>query len=346
MDNPHYVFGETLPVAGKTFEVAPGVLWLRMPLPFALDHVNLWLIADSAGDWTAVDSGLNSAAIRHAWEEVLKTHTLRRQIITHFHPDHLGLAAWLGERSGAQVMMTLSEYATAQLIYHQVDSFSLSAMNALFRRHGLDEAHLAALTARGNAYKQGLSGLPAEFVRLHDGDEVRIGDKIWRVIVGFGHAPEHASLYCAQLKLLISGDMLLPRISTNVSAFAASPDFDALGGFLASLDRLTALPADTLVLPAHGLPFTGIAARVAALRTHHAERCEALRVACAAAPQTAAGLIQVLFGREFADAHQTMFAIGETIAHLRYLEVRRILRRLEADDAQRTIRFTAAPALN
>ena len=147
------------------------------------------------------------------------------------------------------------------------------------------------------------------------------------MIVGHGHAPEHASLYCATLGVLIAGDMLLPRISTNVSAYAAAPVLDTLQLYLDSIDRLAELPEETLVLPSHGRPFRGIRARVAELHAHHDARCADLLAACAAGPRCAGDLLEVLFGRPIDDPHQTLFAMGEAIAHLNYLEARNRLQR-------------------
>lgn len=323
-----------LPAAGIPYEIAPGVRWLRMPLPFALDHINLWLIAD--GDaWTAVDTGLSSSLIRDAWASVLPKYPLCRQIVTHFHPDHLGLAAWLQEQTGAELWMTEGEYAVAQLVAEQIAGWSIPSMLAFFRANGLDEARCRALEERGNAYRRGVPVIPPTFRRMLDGDLIDIGEHQWRVIVGYGHAPEHASLYCADQGVLISGDMLLPRISTNISSFAAMPDSDPLGTFLASLQRLTELPADTLVLPSHGLPFRGIHERVAELVEHHRQRCNELLAACARAPQSAAELIPVLFAREITDAHQAMFAMGEAIAHLQYLVQQGHLQRHDDGGVQR-----------
>jgi glyoxylase-like metal-dependent hydrolase (beta-lactamase superfamily II) len=316
---------EEHPAAGAAMEVAPGVRWLRMPLPFALDHINLWLVAD--GDaWAAVDTGIALDDVKDCWRTVLRSHRLSRQIVTHFHPDHLGLAAWLEQETGAPMAMTLGEYAAAHLIIQQVPPFDAGTMAGFFRRHGLAEHWLEALAKRGNAYRRGVPAVPASYQRLRDGDLIRIGKHDWRVIVGYGHAPEHASLHCEGLGVLIAGDMLLPRISTNVSAFSSSPDCDALGQFLDSIRAFTALPEDTLVLPSHGLPFRGIHARVDQLVEHHAARCEDLLAACAA-PRTAAELMPVLFPRELKDAHQVMFAMGEAIAHLVYLEkMQRVIR--------------------
>ncbi|MDO8933134.1 MAG: MBL fold metallo-hydrolase [Rhodocyclaceae bacterium] len=322
----HYTH-EALPAPGCATDVAPGVRWLRMPLPFALDHINLWLLKDGDG-WTAVDTGIALDPVKDAWRSVLAAHPLRRQIVTHFHPDHLGLAAWLEEETGAALWMTQGEYATAQLVKHQIAGYGIPAMADLFRRHGLDAEPIAALEARGNAYGRGVPAIPAAFRRLFEGDEIVVDGHVWRVITGFGHSAEHASLYCAELGVLISGDMLLPRISTNVSAFAAIPDANPLGAFLASIDRYTDLPPDTLVLPSHGKPFRGLHDRVAQLHAHHEERCGVLLAACEKSPRSAAELLPVLFEREISDPHQTMFAMGESIAHLIYLEQARAMTRV------------------
>ena len=322
---------EIPPAPGTTLTVAPGVEWLRMPLPFALDHINLWLLADGAG-FCAVDTGIALDSVKELWKSTLQgwnaphgVRSLTRQIVTHFHPDHLGLAAWLEAETGAPLWMTQGEYLTAHLIAAGMPPFGIPVMLDFFRAHGLDAAGLAALDQRGNAYQRGVPAIPATYRRLQEDDVLVIGDQEWRILIGYGHAPEHASLYCADLGVLIAGDMLLPRISTNVSAYAAAPDYDSLGAYLASIERLTALPDDTLILPSHGRPFRGLHARVAELQQHHADRCADLLAACRAAPRSAGDLLPVLFGRPITDAHQTMFAMGEAIAHLIYLEHRQQL---------------------
>ncbi|MBI4984212.1 MAG: MBL fold metallo-hydrolase [Rhodocyclales bacterium] len=325
-----HITHETLPAPGTAVELAPGVKWLRMPLPFALDHINLWLLADGAA-WTAIDSGIAVDPIRDIWRAVLATHPLSRLLVTHFHPDHLGLAAWLQEQTGAPLWMTLGEYSTAQLVKHQIAGYGIPAMIHLFRRHGLDEERQAALHKRGNAYGRVVPAIPDTFQRIGDGDRVDIGGRSWRVITGYGHSAEHASLYCDELHVLISGDMLLPRITTNVSAFAAVPEANPLGTFLASIDRFQELPEDTLVLPSHGKPFRGLHERVAQLHAHHTEHFAALRTACTDRPQSATELMGVLFNRDLSDPHQTMFALGESIAHMKYLEDARLVRRVDAN---------------
>lgn len=310
-----------------------------MPLPFALDHINLWLIEDGDG-MAAVDTGIALDTVKSAWQSVLAGRQLTRQIVTHFHPDHLGLAAWLETTHGAPLAMTPTEYLTAQAIAAGLPPFDIDSLVMLFRRHGLDETRAAAIRARGNAYRRGVPQIPATFVPLYDGDTLHLGAHDWRVIVGRGHSPEHACLYCERLGLLIAGDMLLPRISSNVASYASTPAHDTLRQYLDALARLAELPADTLVLPAHGLPFRGIRARVEELHAHHAARCDELCAACAQAPRAAGELLEVLFGRMLDDPHQVLFAMSEAIAHLNHLVADGRLRRIVEGDV---IRHTPSP---
>ncbi|WP_028994026.1 MBL fold metallo-hydrolase [Azonexus hydrophilus] len=340
-----YPFTE-IPAAGEVREVAPGIFWLRMPLPFQLDHINLWLMRDGDG-WTIVDTGFPDDAVRETWRAILDRldGPVTRLIVTHFHPDHLGLATWLLAETGAELWMTSGEFLTAHVVWNEVAGHGARFMVEQFRQHGLDGEHLARFEKRGSGYRKAVPGLPEHYRRIKAGDAIRIGCHTWQTIIGYGHAPEHLALYCAELGVLISGDMLLPRISTNISVFAATPDADALRWYLASLDRMAeeVLP-QTLVLPSHGLPFTGVQARVGALHAHHEERLHALENSCEHAPQSAAGLLDVLFGRVL-DTHQTMFAMGEAIAHLNYLEqAGRLSRSIDADGVIRYSRLQHQPA--
>ncbi len=328
------------PAPGEACTVAPGVLWIRMPLPFALDHINLWLLAERDG-WTVVDSGYGDATTRALWEthfvHTLHDRPVTRIIATHFHPDHLGNARWLMERFGCPVVMTSAEFLVAHAVLEQRAPYAHADTCALFAAHGMTPELVAALVARGNNYRRGVPGVPDHFTNLLHGDDVVAGGSAWRIICGHGHSPDHASLHSAERKLLVSGDMLLPRISTNVSTPAAEPDGDPLARFLASIAFSATLPPETLVLPSHGLPFRGIALRVAQLQTHHADRLAELEdaVAAAASPVSAADMLPVLFRREL-DLQQRYFAMGEAIAHLNHLWHRdRIKRTVAADGAIR-----------
>ena len=321
------------PPAGMAREVAPGILWVRMPLPFALDHINLWLLSDGA-DWTLVDCGLATNTTRALWEEILARdlagQSLGRVIVTHYHPDHMGLAGWFSERLNLIPWMTKGEFLTAHAACHNVGGTGYARLRDFFARHGLEPVRLEAAGIKDGNYRRGVEPLPDTFRRIRDGERIAVGGGFWQVIVGYGHAPEHAALYSEEAGVLIAGDMLLPRISTNVSVWPVEPDGDPLADFLGSLDRFLELDDATLVLPSHGRPFRGIHARVGQLKAHHAARLEALAHVCDR-EKTAAELLPALFRREFKD-YQLLFAMGETIAHLNHLWQQGVLERRRGPD--------------
>ncbi len=315
---PEYPF-DTLEYGGVQ-EVAPGILWIRMALPFALNHINLWLLADGDG-WTAVDTGYNTDETRDYWEEIFATaldgKPIRRIIVTHFHPDHISLAGWLADRFSAPVWMTYAEWMQAQLNRHGGPTADIDARLAFYARNGMDDAGAEGYVETRPDFSKIITELPIGFRRMLDGDVFDIGGHDWRVITGGGHSPEHAALWCAGMNVLISGDQVLPRISTNVSVQCIEPDGDPLRLYLESLGKFGGLPADALVLPSHDRPFRGLHDRIAALGEHHDERLNAAYEACEE-PMTAADLIPFLFRRKL-DRHQYGFAIGEALAHANYL---------------------------
>lgn len=322
-----YPFGDDLPKPGHCLEVAPGVLWIRMPLPFALDHINLWLIRDQiegVEGWTIVDCGITRDEVKACWEEVfanvLQGLPILRVIVTHMHPDHVGLAHWLCERWSVPLWMSMTDYMTAKL-WSTGDQGSAAGGQAAvkhFHSHGMrDPESLKQIQARSTYYSGLVPAMPSQFVRLKDGDNVRIGNDNWRIITGYGHAPEHLSLYCDNKKVLISGDMVLPRISTNVSVHNLEPMGNPLPMYLQSLQAYQCLPEDTLVLPSHGRPFRGLHERIAQQQEHHKERLEEVLNACDQ-PISTFDVVPILFKRKL-DLHQMTFAMGEAIAHLHAL---------------------------
>jgi len=341
-----YPFGDTLPAVGTTMEVAPGVRWLRMALPFALDHINLWLLRDrddtGRDGWAIVDCGITNDATRAAWEQVfaneLQGLPVLRVIVTHMHPDHIGLAHWLTERWDARLWISATDWNAARLASQATTGFGGASSAAFMASHGLtDPEAIEKIKGRTNYYASMVPQVPAKFRRLMHGDTLRIGDHDWQLHGGYGHAPEHISLHCAAQGVLISGDMVLPRISTNVSVIDIEPEANPLPLYLSSIECMRALPADTLVLPSHGKPFRGLHERIDQLQAHHDERFADVLTACAEAPQTAASLLPVLFRRKL-DLHQTTFAMGESIAHLHALWLGgKLRRRVDTDGVFRFV---------
>ncbi|MBM3486495.1 MAG: MBL fold metallo-hydrolase [Alphaproteobacteria bacterium] len=315
---PDYPF-ETLAI-GDTREVAPGIHWIRMALPFQLNHVNLWLLEDDGG-WTVVDTGYNTEDTRAHWkraiERIVGRQSIRRTIVTHFHPDHLGLAGWFAEEYGTQLWITYAEYLQAHLGTVDSVTHDFNRWAAFFVENGLSEDRAAAYRANKSHLGDIMTPVPARLRRLHDRETFTINGREWQVITGGGHSPEHAALYCPALRVVISGDQVLPRITTNVSLWYIEPEGDPLRAYLRSFDKFYPLPDDVLVLPSHDKPFYGLRNRLDALIAHHDQRCEAAEKACADA-KTAVDIIPVLFNRML-DDHQLGFAMGESLAHLNYL---------------------------
>ncbi|HUQ74153.1 MAG TPA: MBL fold metallo-hydrolase [Burkholderiales bacterium] len=306
------------PEAATTIEVAPGIHWLSMPLPFALDHINLWIVQDEGG-WTIVDTGIGNEQTRAIWVKLLERFSpIRRVVLTHYHPDHAGNADWLCRRFGVELWTTQGEYLTAHAVRASAAGYTTEAVLGVFQRNGLDTAKHAAMSGRGNRYAQLVPDFPHSYRRIIEGDNVQIGKHRWRAIIGHGHAPEHLSLYCEALNVVIAGDMLLSTISTNVSVWSIDPEGDPLRLFLDSIGRYRELPADVLVLPSHGKPFRGAHDRVGQLEAHHRGHFAKLKEELAKGERSASDLLPVLFRRPL-DAHQMFFAMGEAIAHLHYL---------------------------
>lgn len=307
---------------GAPVEVAPGVLWLRHAMPLGLDHINVYLLADAAG-WWIVDTGLNDAATRERWTELLAGPLagapLAGLICTHFHYDHAGLAHWFAEHHGLPVFMSRDEYFMLLGTAAPAPDPLPCAQRDFFRHAGLDDALIDKLFAalRRDPYN---APAPHSYQRLRAGQVLSIGGRAWEVRIGSGHSPEHVCLYSAADRLLIAGDQILSRISSNVLVNSIEPEADPLSGWFESLDWLAELPADTLVLPSHQGVFRGVRERVAQLREHHATTLDALR-RFAATGGTAVAAMHQLFPRLRNPVDQ-LLALGETLAHLAWLRGR------------------------
>jgi len=350
-----YCLGTAVPEPGRAFEVAPGVRWARMALPFALNHINVWLLrdwmagADGAAareGWSIVDCGIDNAATRAAWEELFATGLdglpVLRVIVTHMHPDHIGSAHWLCERWGVRLWISATDFGIARMASTASAGFGGPLSAAFMAVHGLaaDPKAVDGVASRTNYYRNLVPAVPSAYRRLLDGGTITSGAGAaradWTCHVGYGHAPEHMAFHCERARVLISGDMVLPRISTNVSVVDVEPEADPLRLYLESIERMRAIDAGALVLPSHGLPFKGLHTRIDQLQAHHAERFEETLAACAEKPLSAFELVPVLFKRAL-DLHQMTFAMGESLAHLHALWFQGRLER--STDADGVIRF-------
>ncbi len=327
------------PEPGRVHEVAPGVLWVRFALPFLLNHVNVYLIEDEGG-WAVFDTGLGNDATRAAWEGVLAGalhgQRLTRIICSHFHPDHVGLVGWLTQRFSAPLSMPRAEFLMARVLEDRV----MAPDPGFYTERGLAVNEGGRVAGDGHDYLKLVTGLPTRFHRLVAGETLRIGRRGFTVHTGGGHAPEQGMLYCAADGLFFPADQVLLRISPNISVGSMEPDANPLGEYLASLAALGRdIPDDVLVLPGHGVPFTGLHTRLGELAEHHATRCALIAEAAREAPRTAADLLPVLFKRQM-DAHQTGFAFGEVLAPVNHMRRQGTL--VQARDADGVLRVRAS----
>lgn len=320
---------EQAPQTGEAVDIAPGVKWLRMPLGGSLAWINVWAIEDRSPDgqlgWAIVDTGIGGVATRNAWRSALKGplagRPVTRVFVTHMHPDHIGMAGYLTRKFDARLWITRLEFVTCRSLAADTGREAPQDALAFFKACGWDEEALESYSAKFGGFGRGLYALPDSFHRINDGDEIRIGDHVWRVVVGSGHSPEHGSLWCPDLKLMISGDQVLPKISSNVSVFPTEPDADPLTDWLTSLTRIKAtVPDDVLVLPAHNDPFRGLHARLDHLVGGH-ERALVRLKALIAEPKRVVDVFGVLFRRTI-DEGLLGLATGESLAHLNCLLAR------------------------
>ena len=341
---------EAPPARGQTTEVAPGVHWIRMPLPYALTHINLWALDDGHG-WALVDTGVRTEETALVWRELFANapdeRPLTRVIVTHMHPDHVGMAGWLTRKFGVRLWMTPLEYLSCRVMVSDSGREAPADAIDFFRQAGWGAAAIETYRTRFGNFGKHIHPLPDSFRRLADGDELAIGAHTWRVIVGTGHSPAHACLYCPSLKVLVSGDQVLPRISSNVSVYPIDPDADPMTGWLDSLAKLRReVPDDVLVLPAHNECFRGLHARIDALASGQQNALDRLRAALDT-PRRAVDVFSALFRRTIGEADVSLLgmATGESLACMNHLMHRgEVLRECDAQGVAWYRLRGAAPA--
>jgi len=312
------------PAPGETVEVAPGILWLRMPLPFQLNHINLWLLEDGDG-WAVVDTGVNTNACKELWEKVFETALnglpVTRVIVTHLHPDHVGLAGWIAERFGAPLLMSRTDYLMCRMLVMDTGKEAPWEGVSFYKAVGFPDDAIEHYKKRFGGFGMGVHRLPQSYVRLQADDVLTIGGRDWRVVIGSGHAPEHVCLWCERDNIMISGDQILPRISSNVSVFPTEPEGNPLQDWLDSCARLRDLvDPNVLILPAHNEPFRNARKRLQDLIDDH-EAGLARLVDMLGEPRRAVDVFPALFRARITSGNYLM-ATGESLAHLNCLIAR------------------------
>jgi len=331
---------EDIPGGEKVVEVAVGIYWARIPLPWSLDHINVYLLEEGDG-WTLVDTGSNGKRGMETWEileaKVLGGKPIKHVVATHMHPDHLGLAGWLVERHGARFSMTQTEYLMAQRLWSGAsEEFPEQELDYLFKA-GVSRSFEDKIRSAGfGNFKRGVYELPYAYERMDDGSIIEMGGRSWRVVIGRGHSPEHACLSCLDEPIFISGDQVLPQISSNVSVYAREPLGNPLAHWITSLDRMRGIEDDPLVLPSHGRVYRGLHNRLDSLIKSHQRKLVTLHDWCSEA-RTAVETFPALFRREIT-GFDFFLALGEAVAHLHLLESIGLLSR---DFDGKKYRFTA-----
>ncbi len=311
------------PDEGEGIEVAPGVIWLRLPLPMALDHVNVYALREADG-WTVVDTGFDTRRARAIWQRLrsgpLQGLPVVRVIGTHHHPDHIGLAGWFMQTDGAELAMSRTAWLTARMLQLDIQDTPTAQALDFWRRAGMP-ADLLERRAAERPYNSAdvVHPLPPGYTRLHEGEEMRIGGRRWRVAMGDGHAPRHVTLWSLDDDLVIGGDQLLPSISPNLGVYPNEPEADPVGEWLASCARMARLAEERhLVLPGHKLPFTGLPDRLRQLADNHHGALARIEDALAKAPRSAVGCFDILFKRRIAGMEFGL-ALVEAVAHINHL---------------------------
>lgn len=310
------------PEHGTAVEVAEGVLWFRLPLPMKLDHVNIYAL-DDGDSWTVIDTGFDTGNTRRLWQEMMAGpmggKPVGRVIVTHHHPDHIGLAGWFQAEFGAELVTTRTAWLMARMLVLDEQATPLPETLAFYRSAGMDpELYEKRAAERPFNFADIVAPMPLGYTRIQQGQTIRIGGRTWDIHMGNGHAPEHATFWSRDDNLVLSGDQILSSISPNVGVHATEPMADPIGEWLEACERLEPLArADHLVLGGHKLPFTGLPTRMRQLIDNHHGALKRL-LAYIDTPKSATECFALLFKRKIGEGEYGL-AMVEAFAHLSHL---------------------------
>lgn len=322
MTKPTYPF-EQPPQINRLQEIAPRIYWLRLAMPFKLDHINLWLIEEDSC-WTLIDTGPDTATSKTNWLEIfsnqLKGKPIEKIICTHAHPDHIGLAGWIGEQQSAQLLMSKGEFEFYHQLFADIKHTSLAQVKQFYQSAGASDKQVKNYLKHIQGFRKMISPMPSIYQQLQNNDRIKLGNYQWQIHIGKGHSPEHICLFCDELNMFISGDQLLPTISSNISVWPTEPNADPMSDFLATChDFNKVINNQTLILPAHGLPFHGGVNRLNTLLEDAEKDLNKLYEFCQQ-PRKVSDVFPILFKVEI-NVSNVMLAYGEALANLNYLYV-------------------------
>ncbi|MEM9124237.1 MAG: MBL fold metallo-hydrolase [Pseudomonadota bacterium] len=310
------------PAPGEAIEIAAGILWMRLPLPMALDHVNVYALDDGDG-WTIVDTGVSSRKTRRLWDMLiagpLAGKPVNRIVVTHHHPDHVGNAGWFQSVHHAELVTSRTAWLFARMLTLDVQKSWPEETLQFYRGAGMPHDILARRKAdRPFNFADTVYPMPLGFTRIKQGDVIRMGGRDWDVHMGNGHAPEHATFWSRDDSVVLSGDQILGSISPNLGVYATEPMADPVSGWLEACERFHALARpDHLVLGGHKLPFNGLPVRMQQLIDNHHGALDRL-LADLDTPKAAAECFAPLFKRPIGEGEYGL-ALVEAVAHLNHL---------------------------
>lgn len=331
---------EDPPAEGQAIEVADGIVWMRLPLPMALDHVNVFAL-DEGDSWTLVDTGFSSKRGAGIWQKLLSGplggKPVGRVVVTHHHPDHIGMAGWFQTEHGAELVTTRTAWLMARMLLLDVQEVPTSEAITFYTRAGMDAGVLAKRrTERPFNFADCVAPMPQGFTRIREGDRMQMGGRDWTVRIGHGHAPEHATLWSDEL--VIGGDQLLPSISPNLGVYPNEPLADPVTDWTRACESFLPHATDTqLILPGHKLPFRGLPFRLSQMIENHASALGRL-LDHLDTPKSAGECFVPLFKREITGGEYGL-ALAESVAHLNHLYLAgQVTRSLDEDGAYRFTR--------